>query len=87
MRSHKDAGRIDNAQAVCRVTHQARVVIGTASLAFSALSGALCPATRAGTSDATSNVLEDRLCLAVRAVFTVLVLMQDWAERILANGV
>jgi hypothetical protein len=39
----------------------------------------------AGTIDATGNVLEDRLRAAVRAVFGVLVLVQDLAERISAE--
>ena len=39
----------------------------------------------AGTIDAAGNVLEDRLRRAVRAVFGVLVLVQDLAERISAE--
>ena len=39
----------------------------------------------AGTIDAAGNALEDRLRVAVRAVFGVLVLVQDLAERISAE--
>jgi len=40
----------------------------------------------AGTIDAQGRVLEDRLRIAVRAVFGVLVLVQNWAEKIAASG-
>lgn len=40
----------------------------------------------AGTLDAEGHVIEDRLRLAVRAVFLVLEVVQDWAERVSAPG-